>query len=69
MEALAEKLKVARNKKADELKLPRGTLLSNATLLEIARAAPRSVDALAAVEGMRRWKAEALGEDFLRLIR
>jgi ribonuclease D len=69
VEALAERLKVARNKKADELKLPRGTLLSNATLLEIARAAPRSLDALAAVEGMRRWKAEALGEDFLKLIR
>lgn len=69
MEALAERLKNARNKRADELKLPRGTLLSNATLLEIARAAPKSIDALAAVEGMRRWKAEALGEDFVRLIR
>lgn len=69
MEALAEKLKNARNRRADELGLPRGTLLSNAVVLEIARAAPRSLDALAAVEGMRRWKAEALGEDFLELIR
>lgn len=69
MEALAEKLKNARNRKADELKLPRGALLSNAVVLEIARAAPRSLEALAAVEGMRRWKAEALGEDFLELIR
>jgi ribonuclease D len=69
MEALAERLKEARNRKADELGLPRGTLLSNATLLEIARAAPRSIEALASVEGVRPWKAEALGEEFLRLIR
>jgi len=69
MEALAEKLKTARNKKADELGLPRGTLVSNATLLEVARVAPRTLDALAAVDGMRRWRAEALGEDFLKLIR
>jgi ribonuclease D len=69
VEALAEKLKDARNKKADELGLPRGTLVSNATLLEVARAAPRTLDALAAVDGMRRWRAEALGEDFLKLIR
>jgi ribonuclease D len=69
MEALAEKLKNVRNRRADELGLPRGTLLSNAVVLEVARAAPRSLEALAAVEGMRRWKVEALGEDFLKLIR
>ncbi|HEY7699685.1 MAG TPA: HRDC domain-containing protein, partial [Vicinamibacteria bacterium] len=69
VEMLAERLKNARTQKADELQLPRGTLLSNATLLEIARVAPKSVGALAAVEGMRRWKAEVLGEDFLKLIR
>lgn len=69
MEALAERLKDARNRKADELRLPRGTLLSNSTLMEIARAAPRSVEALAQVEGVRPWKAEALGEDFVKLIR
>jgi ribonuclease D len=69
METLAEKLKEARNRKADELGLPRGTLASNATLLEVARAAPRTIEALAAVDGMRRWKVEALGEDFLKLIR
>jgi ribonuclease D len=69
MEALAEKLKNARNRRADELGLPRGTLVSNATLFEIARVAPRTLEALAEVEGMRRWRAEALGEDFLKLIR
>jgi ribonuclease D len=69
MEALAERLKTVRNRKADELRLPRGTLLSNAVLLEVARAMPRSRDALAAVEGMRRWKADVLGDDFLAVIR
>jgi ribonuclease D len=69
MEALAEKLKGIRNRKADELRLPRGTLLSNAVLLEVARATPRTSEALAAVEGMRRWKTEILGEDFLSAIR
>jgi ribonuclease D len=69
MEALVEKLKTARNRKADEFGLPRGTLLANAVVLDVARVGPRSLEALAAVEGMRRWKAEILGEDFLKLIR
>jgi ATP-dependent DNA helicase RecQ len=69
MEALAEKLKNVRNRKADQVRLPRGTLLSNAVLLEVARAMPRTPEALAAVEGMRRWKAEILGKDFLDVIR
>ena len=69
MEALAERLKVVRNRKADQLRLPRGTLLANAVLLEVARATPRTPEALAAVEGMRRWKAEILGKEFLDVIR
>jgi ribonuclease D len=54
MDALAEKLKSVRNRKADELGLPRGTLLSNGVILEIARTMPRSIEALQAVDGMRR---------------
>jgi ribonuclease D len=69
MEALAEKLKNARNKKADEVGIARGTLLANAVVIEVARAAPRTLEELAAVEGMRRWKVGILGEDFLKLIR
>jgi ribonuclease D len=69
MEALAEKLKNVRNRKADEVRLPRGTLLSNAVLLEVARTMPRTPETLAAVDGMRRWKAEILGEEFLEVIR
>jgi ribonuclease D len=69
VEELAEKLKVARNKKADDLGLPRGTLLSNAVLVEVARAAPEDTEALAAVGGMRRWRMHVLGDDLLGVIR
>ena len=69
MEALAERLKNVRNRRADELGLPRGTLLANAVVLEIARAAPTSMQELAQIEGMRSWKADAVGEEMLALIR
>lgn len=69
VEALADRLKSVRNRKAEEVGLPRGTLLANAVVLEVARAAPRNLDELLAVEGMRRWKAEVLGDALLRVIR
>jgi ribonuclease D len=68
-DALAERLKEVRNRRADELGLPRGTLLPNSVLLAVARAAPQDLDALARVEGMRRWRVELLGKDFLEVIR
>src|SRR5690606_35096810 len=68
VEALAERLKELRNRKADELGLPRGTLLANAVVLAVARAAPADLQQLAAVEGMRRWKVDLLGEEFLAVI-
>jgi ribonuclease D len=58
----AERLKQVRNRRADELKIDRGTMLPNAVLLEVARLEPRSGDELAAVPGMRKWQAEVLGE-------
>jgi ribonuclease D len=69
LEALAEKLKRVRNRKAEQIGLPRGTLLANAVVLDVARAAPTDIQALLAVEGMRRWKAEVLGDDLLTAIR
>jgi ribonuclease D len=69
VEVLADRLKAVRNQKADELGLPRGTLLANAAVLAIATAAPTSREDLAAVPGMRPWKLEALGDDFLAAIR
>jgi len=69
MDALAERLKEVRNRRADEVGLPRGTLLPNAVLLDVARAAPADLEGLASVDGMRPWRVELLGKDFLAVIR
>ena len=69
VEELADRLKAVRNRRADELDLPRGTLLANAVLLDLARAAPQTLDELMDVDGVRRWKADVLGEDLLAAIR
>jgi ribonuclease D len=61
----AERLKQVRNRRADELKIDRGTMLPNAVLLEVARLEPRSAGDLAAVPGLRKWQAEVLGEALL----
>lgn len=68
VEALAEKLKAARNRRAVELGLDRGTLLPNATLLAVAQAAPRDEAELARVEGIRRWQVEAAGAALLTVL-
>ena len=63
-----ERLKQVRNRRADELRIDRGTLLPNAVLLEVARLEPRSAEELAVVPGMRRWQAEVLGEALLTVL-
>lgn len=65
VEARFRRLKEVRNRVADELDLPRGTLLANAVLTEIARETPRSREELIAIDGMRAWKADALGDRLL----
>jgi ribonuclease D len=64
----AERLKQVRNRRADELKIDRGTLLPNAVLLEIARTSPTTEAELRAVPGLRRWQAEVLGEPLLAVL-
>lgn len=61
VEARFQRLKEVRNQVAHEIGLPRGTILSNAVLTEIARLRPTDRDELLAVEGMRRWKADVFG--------
>ncbi|MDA0329738.1 MAG: HRDC domain-containing protein [Gemmatimonadetes bacterium] len=68
LEAMVDRLKHVRNRVADELGLPPGTLLANAVIIEIARAAPTDGAELLAIEGMRRWKAEVAGEALLRAL-
>ena len=65
LEQAVERLKAVRNRRAEEIGLPKGTLLPNAVLEAIARAAPRNVDELLAVDGMRRWRCQVAGTDLL----
>jgi ribonuclease D len=69
IEALAERLRAARSRRADSLGLDRGTLLSNAVLMAVALENPRDVAALARVDGIRSWQVEAAGSDLLNVLR
>jgi ribonuclease D len=68
VEALAEKLKVARNKKAEAVGLDRGTLLPNAAITAIAMEAPRDLDGLTRIDGVRRWQLEVVGDELLQVL-
>lgn len=57
-----ERLKAARNALAKEYDLQPGVLCPNGTLEAIARAAPTTVKALAALPEVRRWQAREFGE-------
>lgn len=46
-----------------------GVLLPNRLMRPIAEAAPRDLDALAAVEGVRRWRVQAFGREILAALR
>lgn len=65
LEALVDRLKGIRNEVAKELGLPRGTVLANAVVIAIAQAAPRKREELLAIDGMREWKADVLGDRLL----
>ncbi len=68
LEAMVDKLKSVRNKVSDDLGLPRGTLLANAVIIGIARAAPRNRAELLEVDGMREWKADVVGSKLLEAV-
>jgi ribonuclease D len=68
VEELADKLKDARNRRAEQLGLDRGTLLSNAVVLAVAQAAPSDERGLAAVDGIRRWQVDAVGPHLLEVL-
>jgi ribonuclease D len=67
LEELVDKLKGGRNAAAEEVGLPRGTVLSNAVLISIARAAPKTRDELLQIDGVRNWKADVAGERILAI--
>ena len=63
-----ERLKRARNARADELHIDRGLLVPNATLMDIARRAPQSASELAAVPALKRWQMEAAGDQLVGVL-
>jgi ribonuclease D len=64
-DARLEKLKVARNKLAEEVDLQPGVLCPNGYLEAIARMEPTKVEELAGVEGMRKWQRNVVGEGLI----
>ncbi len=68
-EAAFDRLKKARNRAAERLKLDRGIVMPNHALQNIAAAAPRNLAALAAIPGVRQWQAETIGEALLAALR
>jgi ribonuclease D len=65
LEARLEHLKARRNELAIRFDLPPGVLCPNGTLEAIARARPGSLNELRGIPGVRRWQAEAFGQDLL----
>jgi ribonuclease D len=68
LDARVERLKAARNAAATRADLPPGVVCPNGTLEAIARAAPRSLDELGAIPGVRRWQVALLGNDLVAAV-
>jgi ribonuclease D len=60
-----ERLKKIRNEVSDELGLQRGVILSNASLMAIARQKPTSLEEMAQLDVVRNWHVEVVGQGFL----
>lgn len=69
LEERVQRLKAARNALAEQLGLDPGFLLGRAGLEAVARAAPIDVDDLAAVDELKRWQVEALGNALIAALR
>jgi len=68
IEELTERLKVARNRRAEALGIDRGTLMPNSVINEIAWVQPKTLSALHEVQGVKVWQADAVGPDLLEVL-
>ena len=68
VEERKRRLKTARNRRAEELGIDRGTLLPNAMLEEIARRRPGSRSEMERIPGVKEWQVEAAGEAVLSVL-
>ncbi len=62
-EAVLDRLKSLRNRRARALGLEAGVVCANGTLQAIARLAPQTQEELLAIEDIRRWQLAARGGD------
>lgn len=69
VEERTERMRRARNRRAEALGLDPGFLISRATLAEIARRRPDTTEALREVAGVRAWQVDALGDALLTALR
>jgi ribonuclease D len=67
-EARLERLKLRRNELATRHDLAPGVLCPNGTLEAIARAEPRTLEELGAIEGLRRWQVAEIGPALLEVV-
>lgn len=67
-EAAFERLKAVRNRAAEKLGIARGAVMSNHVLLRVAGARPASRAELKALPEVRRWQAEVLGGELLKVL-
>ena len=65
VDARADRLRKVRDERAQALGLERGFLMPRHQLELLAREEPRTLEALSAVAGVRRWQVEALGDGLL----
>lgn len=65
---LADKLKIMRDTKAHAINLPESLLLTKAQMNLLAQTRPRNLDELTAIESIRRWQAEFLGPDIIKVL-
>jgi len=65
LDARVDRLKTARNKAAEQLKIDPGVLCPKGTLEAVARAKPKTMADMRHVPDIRKWQAEVLGKDFL----
>ena len=63
-----DQLKPVRDRAAQRLDLDKGFLMPRSQLEDIARARPSTVDELAAIDGVRQWQVEALGQGLIEAL-
>lgn len=68
LDARVDRLKEVRDREAERLGLEPGFVMPRAQLEAIATASPASEAELGALEGIRRWQVEALGESLVRVL-